>query len=606
MGIVYMARHLQLDRVAVVKVLRASLAENESMVKRFINEAKVAASIGHSGIVDVLDIGHLENEQVFILMEYLKGESLGKRLEREGKLDERVAIAFAQQIARALVAAHDRSVIHRDLKPDNIFLVPDAEVVGGERVKLLDFGIAKLLERDVSLVTKTGAMMGTPAYMSPEQCRGAGKVDHRSDLYTLGVILFEMLCGRRPFVKAGYGSYILAHVNEPPPSVIELNPDASPLLAQVIARLLAKHPKNRFQSSRELVAALRAVRVTTQGGTDLDLDATPSHSQANESLNGSNTGREHDSLDSLSEPNQPTPSISPSIPPESQTGETMSVTRGFGSRWARSGMWKTSLLAGGIAFLLGMGVVAMSSGADEPHREPARTNPVGDDGTQSVHSQVPVDAMPGLDERCDDGDKLACWQRAESHERDGDTDNQLAFLTKACAAGHGRGCLRAGQLLDEDGPREDDAKAVGFYERACDSEIFDGCRLAAMMYDEGTEVAEKSAGLTERLFKRAAVGYDAECGRGSGSSCQYAAMLYATGKGVDRNLRKVKKRQKQAFGHFTRHCDEDRDAEACFHAASSYAIGVGTRKSAKKAHDYFERACDWGYQGACEALASRN
>lgn len=256
MGEVYAVYNDELEKRAVIKVLRPHLSRDEEIAKRFVNEARAAARIHHAGIVDVLDIDRLDNGGFYILMEFLDGEVLSARLSRVGALPEATALSLLRQAAEALAAAHDKGIVHRDLKPDNIFLVPDSLVPDGERLKLLDFGIAKLLEGQGSLMTKSGAIMGTPAYMSPEQCRSADKADHRSDLYSLGVILFEMLCGQLPFVKQSAFEYMLAHVSDPAPSIKEHQPAVSDMTADVTARLLAKEPEDRFATVRDLIVAL--------------------------------------------------------------------------------------------------------------------------------------------------------------------------------------------------------------------------------------------------------------------------------------------------------------------------------------------------------------
>ena len=261
MGRVYLAQHTSMDRRAVVKVLRAHLVEDEGMVQRFLNEANATATIDHPGIVYVMDVGRLPGSgRPYILMEYLEGETLQERLQRERVLAPDIAASIVRQIADALAAAHDKGIIHRDLKPSNVFLVPDSAVDGSERVKILDFGIAKLLgEGKSSVITHSDMLMGTPLYMSPEQCDGARTVDHRADLYALGCILFELLCGRPPFVDEGSGMILAAHLMREPPAPRSLAPSMPRGLEAVILRLLAKQPDERYPGARELVAALDAL-----------------------------------------------------------------------------------------------------------------------------------------------------------------------------------------------------------------------------------------------------------------------------------------------------------------------------------------------------------
>ncbi len=190
-------------------------------------------------------------------MEFLEGETLDDRIRKRGRLGARDALVIARQVAASLGAAHAQHIVHRDLKPENVFLVRDAEVAYGERAKVLDFGIAKL-QADASNKVKTsaGAVMGTPLYMSPEQCNGAGDLDHRSDIYALGCVLFHALVGRPPFDGDGMGAIIVAHLTEPPPIASTLVDGIPPGVDALLARCLAKLPAERFQTMGEVVTAL--------------------------------------------------------------------------------------------------------------------------------------------------------------------------------------------------------------------------------------------------------------------------------------------------------------------------------------------------------------
>ncbi|MCA9797831.1 MAG: serine/threonine protein kinase, partial [Candidatus Eremiobacteraeota bacterium] len=181
------------------KVLLPALSMQREIVDRFFNEARATTSVPDPGIVQVFDFGFHTDGSAFIVMEFLEGEPLDTRLKRFGRLSAFDALRLTRGAASSLHAAHSRGIVHRDLKPENIFLVPDSEAQGGERPKILDFGIAKLGGNEPGQMrTRTGALMGTPVYMSPEQCRGAGSVDHRSDIYSMGCVIFHMLTGRPP------------------------------------------------------------------------------------------------------------------------------------------------------------------------------------------------------------------------------------------------------------------------------------------------------------------------------------------------------------------------------------------------------------------------
>jgi eukaryotic-like serine/threonine-protein kinase len=257
MGVVYVAEHLLLGRRAAIKFLHPHVSGEPEMVERFFNEARAASAVKHPGIVEVYDFGYLEGA-AYLVMEYLDGESLLAHLRVEGTLRVDRAITIVRKVAAALTAAHDAGVVHRDLKPDNIFLVRDAPDVAPEargRVCLLDFGVAKLLRSDGSFsasATASGVLVGTPAYMSPEQCKGGGQIDGRSDLYSLGCVLYGMLAGRPPFVGEGGGDVLAHHIFVVPEPPSAHSPGVPPELDAIVMRLLEKDPARRFQSAREL------------------------------------------------------------------------------------------------------------------------------------------------------------------------------------------------------------------------------------------------------------------------------------------------------------------------------------------------------------------
>jgi len=264
MGVVYLARHVTLGRNAAVKVLRPELTANQEIVARFFNEARAATAVRHAGIIEVFDFGFLEDRSAYIIMEFLEGESLAARI-RRGPLSISTALIVVRAIARALQAAHEHSIVHRDLKPDNIFLVPDADLPGGERIKLLDFGIAKLASVGETSHTRTGAVMGTPTYMAPEQCRGAGSVDHRADLYALGCVAYEMVCGTPPFVAEGVGDLIASHLHFQPEPLRARRLDVPVEVEALVLRLLQKDPQARPQSAGDVVQAIDRLVATGVG-----------------------------------------------------------------------------------------------------------------------------------------------------------------------------------------------------------------------------------------------------------------------------------------------------------------------------------------------------
>ncbi len=256
MGTVYAARHIHLNKRFAVKVLSKKIAQHKQAVERLRQEAVAASSIDHDNIVDVVSFDTTEEGDVFIVMELLRGKSLADLLER-GALPLPQVLLIVYQMCRALHAAHERGIVHRDLKPENVFIVRKGEA---DFVKVLDFGISKVktAETEEVRMTKTGQLVGTPLYMSPEQAKGEQDVDRRADVYALGVILYEMLTGEPPFDGGNYFQLLWKHGNEPPAPLRERNPEIPPALEAVTLKALAKEPADRFQTMAELEAALAA------------------------------------------------------------------------------------------------------------------------------------------------------------------------------------------------------------------------------------------------------------------------------------------------------------------------------------------------------------
>ncbi|HEY4181160.1 MAG TPA: serine/threonine-protein kinase [Kofleriaceae bacterium] len=254
MGRVYKAVHPSIGSRVAVKVLSRECSDRRDLVERFFAEARAVNLIRHESIVNVLDLSMLPDGRPYIIMEYLDGAPLATIVEMANTRGSRLPIGgtarVCGEVLEALQAAHDKHVIHRDLKPDNIFIAPSG------RPKVLDFGIAKLSDGGVSSSTKTGSLLGTPHYMSPEQASGR-PIDHRTDVYAMGVILYECLTGQKPFVAEALFDLLRKHVEAPPPSARVLRPDLPVEVDQVILCALAKSPDQRFNSARAMSQALQ-------------------------------------------------------------------------------------------------------------------------------------------------------------------------------------------------------------------------------------------------------------------------------------------------------------------------------------------------------------
>lgn len=260
MGAVYEAEHLAIGRLVAVKVLQEQHAEKKEAISRLQHEARVVGTLGHPNICEIYDMGRLPDGSPYLVMERLHGESLATKIEREGPVTPPVLIDIMVQVLSALVTAHGKGVIHRDLKPDNIFLSNRAGMP--PLAKLLDFGISKASGIDDTAVslTRTGMVMGTPYYMAPEQARGDRALDQRVDLWAAGVILYEALTARRPFVARNYNALLVQILTTRHRPVQELNPGVPASLATVIDRALSKDREHRQDSAKAFQNELEVCR----------------------------------------------------------------------------------------------------------------------------------------------------------------------------------------------------------------------------------------------------------------------------------------------------------------------------------------------------------
>jgi serine/threonine-protein kinase len=256
MGVVYRARHASIGQNVCIKVLRRSVAADPRVAQRFLREAQLAARAGSPHIVQVHDFATTDDGRPFFVMEHLEGKDLEATLNEETKLPTDRALSIAHQILEAVGVAHDKGILHRDLKPANVFLTPAPD--GSDFVKILDFGIGKVMgDASAEQLTRTGMLMGTPFYMAPEQFAGAKDVGERGDLYSVAVILYEMLSGKLPHDGDTLTELLTRITSEVPVPLSVLEPDVPPGIASVIERGLSKDPDGRYASAKEMADALR-------------------------------------------------------------------------------------------------------------------------------------------------------------------------------------------------------------------------------------------------------------------------------------------------------------------------------------------------------------
>jgi serine/threonine-protein kinase len=266
MGTVYGGHDLTLGRPVAIKVLRSSLKNQEQAYQRFLREARMGAALAHANVCGVHDLGALPDGTPYLVMEHLVGEELGDRIAREGALPFDDAIEILSQMLAGLGAAHAKGIVHRDIKPENVFLVGRSDGSARELVvKLLDFGVAKVLtaaeeEEERLHLTRTGMVMGTPSYMAPEQARGDRTFDARVDIYACGVIFYEALTGRRPFVGANHNALMLKILTETPRPARDHRPAMPAGFDEVIATAMHRETELRYATARDFQAAIESLR----------------------------------------------------------------------------------------------------------------------------------------------------------------------------------------------------------------------------------------------------------------------------------------------------------------------------------------------------------
>ena len=313
MGTVYRGTHVLMDKTVAVKVLRPSLAADEKIVARFSREARAASKILHPHALSVTDFGEDENGTVFLVMEFLNGVTLKDVIRKDGPMPLPRVVEIMRQVGSALDEAHSQGVVHRDLKSDNIMLLT---AMTGDYAKVLDFGIAKIKEPEGGYdpgLTSPDLVIGTPQYMSPEQCSQSPDIDARSDIYSLGVILYEMFVGHVPFLGESPTAIMLKHLQHPVPSVLDERPDLPPAVDKVIQKAMQKRPENRYASIGELVEDL-----TVAAGIDLP---TPSYPDMKPVVTSGSPSVELDEADeeTLVRRRQTTPMAPPPLPPVEQS-----------------------------------------------------------------------------------------------------------------------------------------------------------------------------------------------------------------------------------------------------------------------------------------------
>jgi serine/threonine protein kinase len=371
MGSVYMGEHPAIGSKVAIKMLHPRFDADERIVERFFNEAKAVNVIGHDNIVNILDFNVADGGRHYFVMEFLHGRPLQALVQPGAPLPLRRAGPILLQCCRALQAAHERGIVHRDFKPDNVFLVDrDGRT---DFVKLVDFGIAKLTDPTSAHLTQTGTVIGTPAYMSPEQAAGEPSIDARSDVYSLGVTMFQMFTGKVPFAEAGpsFGRILTAHLSQPPPLPRTLNPEIPAQLEEIILKTLEKNPDDRYQSMSELHEALRGCMEELGISAELPLTGEGQPSSARSTPGTRRTDPAATPARGVTQPRTRTLPAAPARgATESRTGTRLVPA----PRPRRANTALLAIIAGAVAIAIGAFAFVWFRGAETP--QPKQPRPV--------------------------------------------------------------------------------------------------------------------------------------------------------------------------------------------------------------------------------------
>jgi eukaryotic-like serine/threonine-protein kinase len=378
MGAVFEGENIRIRRKVAIKVLHAAFTENQEVVQRFEREAQAAGHIGNDHILEVLDLGQLENGDLYLVMEYLDGEALSDRVRRLGRMSPEQIVPLMLEVLEGLAAAHAAGIIHRDLKPDNIFIVKEK---AGQKdfVKIIDFGISKFqpLSGDGMKMTKTGAMMGTPYYMSPEQATGSRETDQRSDIYALGVIVYECVTGTVPFDAPSFNQLLFKIALTTPPPLEQVIPDLDPGFCSIVAKAMAREVETRFATCEDFSAALVEWTRTRAG-----VSVPPPPSEA--AMHAEVTSRASEVAINVPPGSLPKGTPASSVPGGAATAGSWTTEQ---TDTARSKAPFIAAAAAALVLVLGGGAFALFGSADD-----AKSSPAGAPDERSLATQEAIEA----------------------------------------------------------------------------------------------------------------------------------------------------------------------------------------------------------------------
>jgi serine/threonine protein kinase/TPR repeat protein len=630
MGVVFSAHHRELDERVAIKFLHPHLAARADVASRFLQEARAGRRIKSQHVARVFDVARVDDAP-FMVMDLLEGETLAAYLDRRGPLPTSEAVDLLLQACEAVNEAHILGIVHRDIKPGNLFLTLAPN--GAPFLRVLDFGISKFENVNV---TASANMLGTPLYMSPEQAKDAPNVDARADIWSLGVVLYEMLSGTRPFAGSSGSAILIAVLQNAHAKLSTLLPDVPPFLEQAVDRALAKEPTDRFESIEELAAAIVQFG-TAAGGASLtqiqqyvarSLPAPAESHALVPSSGGPSTapGRETDasgteSVDTdarllaargpASQALTPVPAVPKSVarprltPALGATVAAVAVVGALVARFVVPTAASTTAATSAQSALAAPSTEATPSASSSAPPAPSDSSPPAAVVASSASPAPFARSTPAATNACTNGATPSCeaackadaagachaLARALEHGDGAPADPaRAAKLYEAeCDAGGMPGCNNLAALYSTGaGVPHDDQRAVALYKQACDHDNALSCANLGSMHYDGTGIPQ-NYDLGVRLFGRA-------CDKGEPSGCFSLSGAYADGHGVPKDV-------DQAFTYAQKACVGGM-SRGCVRVAKARIVGSGVEKDAKAGLAQLDAMCKGHDAGACRELAS--
>jgi TPR repeat protein/tRNA A-37 threonylcarbamoyl transferase component Bud32 len=568
MAAVYKALHVRLKEPRALKVINPELASDANFVRRFEQEAIFSRKLQHPNAVRVDDIDEAEDGRPFIVMEYVEGENLKDVIEREAPLPVEQVCSIVKQVAAALDAAHRLGLVHRDIKPANVTLVASSQGLepSWDRVKVLDFGIAKLKEAHLEdskvhpmshmTLTATGMVIGTPAYMSPEQAKGlkGEQLDGRSDIYSLGVVAYQMLTGDLPLKADSTLELLMAHISTPPKQIYEVRPDLRipDAVAAIVMRCLEKNRESRPASGQALVDE---IEFTVNRAPALPAKPSSMMTQGQ---------------------------VAAPLIAEMRAAATVTGYGGAVSLWAVAAILIVGAL-GGTWYVRRTSTPAVATTAEPKPAAPPAAEPLASPPAEATMAPgTAARTVPPLSHR----QAAAMYGRAAELVRQGRNAEALTLDKEACASGNAAACTSAGGIYMK---AKNGTRGVAFFRKGCEGGDTVACTYVGLNYEQG--------GAVHKDMAQAVAFYRKGCAGGDGDACESLGNIYRNAKGVPND-------NALAVAFYRKACDRRNEdpARGCTSLGNMYERGIGVTQDIAKALLLYHEACDRNDRDGCAHL----